>query len=77
MNAAGIIGSPGCSERQVCAHFARPCLARGLWQLANTLPAFALLWLLMAWSAQARWGLEWTLLLALPTAGLYVRLFII
>ncbi len=77
MNAAGIIGSPGCSERQVCAHFARPCLARGLRQLANTLPAFALLWLLMAWSAQARWGLGWTLLLALPTAGLYVRLFII
>lgn len=69
--------SVGCDEREVCARFARPSLARALWQLANTLPAFALLWLFMIWSLRAHWGHGWTLLLALPTAGLYVRLFII
>ena len=31
----------------------------------------------MAWSVHSGWGYGWTLLLALPTAGLYVRLFII
>ena len=31
----------------------------------------------MAWSVHSRWGYGWTLLLALPAAGLYVRLFII
>ena len=31
----------------------------------------------MAWSLHAGWSYGWTLLLALPTAGLYVRLFII
>jgi omega-6 fatty acid desaturase (delta-12 desaturase) len=65
------------NARQLCARFARPSLGRALWQLGNTLPAFALLWLLMAWSLRAGWGYGWTLLLVLPTAGLYVRLFII
>jgi acyl-lipid omega-6 desaturase (Delta-12 desaturase) len=59
------------------ADFAKPSLIRALWQLTNTLPAFAFLWLLMAWSLCAGWSYGWTLLLALPTAGLYVRLFII
>ena len=31
----------------------------------------------MAWSIHADWNYGWTLLLALPTAGLYVRIFII
>lgn len=65
------------NERQLCAGFANPSLARALWQLGNTLPSFVLLWALMAWSVQAGWGYGWTLLLALPTAGMYVRLFII
>jgi omega-6 fatty acid desaturase (delta-12 desaturase) len=52
-------------------------MIRALWQLGNTLPAFVLLWSLMAWSVHAGWGHLWTLLLALPAAGLYVRLFII
>jgi omega-6 fatty acid desaturase (delta-12 desaturase) len=77
MNVAAMIRSSGSNERQLCARFARPSLGRALWQLANTLPAFALLWLLMAWSLQAHWGHGWTLLLALPAAGLYVRLFVI
>jgi omega-6 fatty acid desaturase (delta-12 desaturase) len=69
--------SSAAGERLLCAPFAKPSLSRGLWQLANTLPTFAGLWLLMAWSLNAGWGYGWVVLLALPTAGLYVRLFII
>src|SRR5688500_13107467 len=65
------------SARQRCAAFAKPSLGRSIWQLTNTLPTFALLWLVMAWTVQAQWHYGWTLLLALPAAGLYVRLFII
>jgi omega-6 fatty acid desaturase (delta-12 desaturase) len=65
------------STRQSRAAFARPSLARSVWQLTNTLPTFALLWLVMAWTVRAQWGYGWTLLLSLPAAGLYVRLFII
>ena len=63
--------------RRSCAAFARPSLGRSVWQLANTLPTFALVWLLMAWTTRSGWSYGWTLLLALPAAGLYVRLFII
>jgi acyl-lipid omega-6 desaturase (Delta-12 desaturase) len=77
MNTGAMIRSPGCNERGLCARFARPSLGRALWQLASTLPAFALLWLLMVCSLRAHWGHGCTLLLALPAAGLYVRLFII
>lgn len=59
------------------AGFARPSLRCAIWQLANTLPALLLLLLLMAWSVHVGWSYGWTLLLALPAAGLYVRLFII
>jgi omega-6 fatty acid desaturase (delta-12 desaturase) len=61
----------------LCAPFARPHLLRALWQLTNTLPLFAAFWALMAWSVYAKWSYGLTLLLALPTAGLYVRVFII
>ena len=64
-------------ERQLCARFAHPSWGLGLWQLGSTLASFALLWSLMAWSVQSRWGHGWILLLSLPAAGLYVRLFII
>jgi omega-6 fatty acid desaturase (delta-12 desaturase) len=63
--------------RQLCAPFARPQLGRAIWQLFNTLPPFVALWALMAWSVRADWNYLWTLLLALPAAGLYVRTFII
>src|SRR5688572_24084525 len=65
------------SERQLCSRFARPSLCRALWQLGNTLPSFAVLWFVMAWSLHAGWGYGWTVLMALPAAGLYVRRFII
>lgn len=63
--------------RQLCARFAKPHLGRAIWQLLDTLPLFIALWVVMAWSVVAEWGYGWTLLLALPTAGLYVRTFII
>jgi omega-6 fatty acid desaturase (delta-12 desaturase) len=63
--------------RTLCAPFARPSLIRALWQLTNTLILFALLWAAMAWSVHAGWSYGWTLLLALPAAGLYIRLFIV
>jgi omega-6 fatty acid desaturase (delta-12 desaturase) len=63
--------------RKLCAQFARPQLGRAVWQLINTLVPFAVLWALMAWSVVGEWGYGWTLLLAVPAAGLYVRTFII
>ena len=63
--------------RSICASFAKPHLGRAIWQLLDTLPLFLGLWALMAWSVVAGWGYGWTLLLALPASGLYVRSFII
>jgi omega-6 fatty acid desaturase (delta-12 desaturase) len=68
---------PTPSLRQLCARFATPQLGRALWQLLNTLIPFVALWALMAWSLHSGWGYGWTLLLALPAAGLYVRLFMV
>jgi acyl-lipid omega-6 desaturase (Delta-12 desaturase) len=65
------------TERQLCSKFARPSWSRAAWQLINTLPSFVILWMLMAWTVRAHWFYGWTLLLALPTAAMYVRLFII
>src|SRR5687768_4045049 len=59
------------------ARFATPSLPRSLWQLANTLVPFVVLLAAMAWvltSGQSAW---WLVLLVIPTAGLYVRLFIL
>ena len=44
-------------------------------QLANTLLPFIALWAIMAFTLETSGG--WSLLLTLPAAGLYVRLFII
>ena len=55
--------------------YARPTLARSLFQLANTAILFAAVWLAMVWSLDVSYWL--TLALSLPAAGLLVRLFII
>jgi omega-6 fatty acid desaturase (delta-12 desaturase) len=68
--------APQISLRQLVAPFARPQRGRAVWQLANTLIPFLAVWWLLARSVTAGWGYGWTLLLALPAAGLYVRLFI-
>jgi acyl-lipid omega-6 desaturase (Delta-12 desaturase) len=65
------------NERQLCARFAKPSLGAALWQLTNTLVPFALLWLAMAWTVVSGRSYAWTLLLALPATGMYVRLFIV
>jgi omega-6 fatty acid desaturase (delta-12 desaturase) len=61
--------------RALVAPFARPDHRKALWQLANTLPPFVALWTLTALTLE--WSRGWSLLLLLPVAGLYVRLFII
>jgi acyl-lipid omega-6 desaturase (Delta-12 desaturase) len=65
------------TEPATLARFARPSRSRALWQLVNTLPPFAILWAAMAWTVLSGRSYLWTLLLALPAAGLYVRLFIL
>ena len=67
----------GVDIRRLCAQFACPSWRWGLWQLGSTLAAFAALWWLMAFSVRSHWDYAWTVLLALPAAGLYVRLFIV
>jgi len=66
---------PADSLRQLVVPFAVPDRRRALWQVANTLPPFVALWVLMAATFGASGG--WSMLLLLPVAGLYVRLFII
>jgi acyl-lipid omega-6 desaturase (Delta-12 desaturase) len=61
--------------RQAVAAYARPNLGKALWQLANTLVPFVTLWLVAVTLFEASSG--WSLLLVVPIAGLYVRLFII
>ncbi len=69
--------TPAAQLRKLCAHFAKPRLSRAIWQLLNTLPPLLAIWALMAWSVVDGWGYGWTLLMAIPAAGFYVRLFII
>lgn len=69
--------NPATQLRKLCASFAKPQRGRALWQIFNTLPPMLVLWALMAQSVIAGWGYGWTLLMAIPAAGLYVRLFII
>jgi len=57
--------------------FATPSLPRALWQLANTLVPFVALWIVMAWLVIRGENSWWLALPGIPTAGLYVRLFII
>lgn len=59
------------------AQFAIPSLPRALWQLANTLLPFVTLWTAMAWLFTRHASPVWIALLVIPTAGLYVRLFIL
>jgi omega-6 fatty acid desaturase (delta-12 desaturase) len=69
--------TPEVALRRLVAPFARPIAARAATQLLNSLVPFVALWSLMALSVTREWGYGWTLLMAVPTAGLYVRLFII
>lgn len=58
------------------APYRRPDTKRSLWQFGSTITLLILGWIAMYWSLDA--GFWWiTLILAVPTAGLGVRLFII
>jgi omega-6 fatty acid desaturase (delta-12 desaturase) len=63
------------SLRSLVTPYARPDRRKALWQLANTLPPLIGLWVLMALTLE--WSRGWSLLLVVPVAGLYIRLFII
>ena len=67
--------SSAASLRQLVAPFARADARKATWQLINTLLPFATLWTLAVVLLDDTAG--WSLLLILPVAGLYVRLFII
>ena len=68
--------SPGPPSDPALPDSARASLSRASGNCANTLPPF-LLSGLHGVEPHAGWGYGWTLLLVLPTAALYVRLFII
>jgi omega-6 fatty acid desaturase (delta-12 desaturase) len=63
------------SLRQLVAPYARADGRKASWQLANTLIPFVTLWTMAILLLESSRG--WSLLLLLPVAGLYVRLFII
>jgi omega-6 fatty acid desaturase (delta-12 desaturase) len=63
------------SLRQLVAPYARADARKASWQLANTLLPFVVLWTMTLLLLERSGG--WSLLLLLPVAGLYVRLFII
>src|ERR1700741_53591 len=65
------------SPRDTLAQFSRASLPRALWQLANTLPPFLACLAAMVWIHKPGWDPVWRLLLAIPAAALYVRLFIL
>ena len=60
---------------EVLGPYAQPSLGRSIFQLLNTAIPFALLWFLMLASLEYSYWI--TLLLAVPTAGFLIRLFII
>lgn len=62
-------------NRSTATGFTAPRTTRSLFQLANTLPPLVALWWFMAATAHVSWALTW--LLALPAAGLMMRVFII
>ncbi|NUM52068.1 MAG: fatty acid desaturase [Candidatus Hydrogenedentes bacterium] len=61
--------------KALVARYHRPSHGRSIWQLANTIVPYALGLGLMYWSLNISYLL--TLVLAVPTAGLLVRIFII
>ena len=73
-SAAGMVADLCCLQHSL-ARFREPNHARSIVEILITIVPFALLWLLMWWSLHIGYGLS--LLLAVPTAGFLVRLFMI
>ena len=72
-------GSPPADPtlRQLTAPFTRAQDSRAWRQVLPTLVLFLAGWSTLAWLVAHRWGVLPYLLVALPTAGLFVRLFIV
>ncbi len=66
---------PPINWQKVVAKYAQPNAYRSLWEIANTFIPFLALWYLMYRSLVLPYWV--TLLLALPTAGMAMRIFII
>ena len=60
---------------EILGPYTRPDHKKAIFQLVSSVLSFVLLWLAMLYSLN--WSYGWTLLLAIPTAGVMVRLFII
>jgi len=62
---------------QAIARFEKPDLRKSIWQIANTLIPYVLLWSVMVWAVRA--GAPWwvVLLLTLPASLFMARLFIL
>src|SRR5512139_1558979 len=73
-----IAGSPKAEEirwQPIVAKYAKPDMRRSLWQVANTLIPYFVLWGLMVWSVQYSYWI--TLGLSVFAAGFLMRTFII
>lgn len=76
------LGSPASQQKptplswqEIVAKYQNPDLRRSIWQIVNSFAPFLILWYLMYRSLAYSYWL--TLALALPTAGLLMRIFII
>ena len=67
--------SAGPSWQQLVARYQKPDLRRSLWQIANSFIPYLVLWYAMYRSLAVSYWL--TLALAVPTAGMLMRIFII
>ena len=63
------------SWQALVAKYQSPHLGKSIWQIVNTFGLYLLVWGLMYWSQSVSYWL--TLVLAVPAAGLLVRIFII
>jgi omega-6 fatty acid desaturase (delta-12 desaturase) len=63
------------SWRSVVARYQKPELARSLWQIANSVIPYLVLWGVMVWSLRVSYWL--TLAISVLAAGFLVRVFII
>jgi len=66
---------PPLAWQKVVAKYAQPSVPRSIWEIANTFVPFFILWYLMYRSLVLPYWV--TLLLAFPTAGMAMRIFII
>jgi omega-6 fatty acid desaturase (delta-12 desaturase) len=71
----GKSGAEDADWKQIVAEYRKPSLGRAMWQIANTLGPYALLWYLMYWSVAVSWWL--TVPLAMLAGGFLVRVFVI